>query len=197
MENVLNTSINGFELADAKDSGVSVIEFDKESAKPIVLSERTWTLKYASADPSGKAPELFAFPEPLLETTDLSYQRYVDADLQEVEASVALVEKYGTNRRAWYVGGLFAFAGVVIFVGGAIALRHLSSKSSLAVSAPQPVTTPFSLLSHLQGIAKKDELPSEKKTRLREDIAVLEHFYFAESNGRVEPDLVAIASRWR
>ena len=197
MENVLNASINGFELADAKDSGVSVIEFDKESAKPIVLSERTWTLKYASADPSGKTPELFAFPEPLLETTDLSYQRYVDADLQEVEASVALVEKYGTNRRAWYVGGLFAFAGVVIFVGGAIARRHLSSKSSLAVSTPQPVTTPFSLLSHLQGIARKDELPSEKKNRLREDIAVLEHFYFAESNGRVEPDLVAIASRWR
>ncbi len=196
-EDVLNTSVKGFELADVKDSGVSVIEFDKESAKPIVLSERTWTLKYASADPSGKAPESFAFPEPLLETTDLTYQRYVDADLQEVEASVALVEKYGTNRRAWYVGSLFAVAGIVILLGGAIALRRLSSRSSKTVSAPQPVTTPFSLLSHLQGIAREEELPSEKKTRLREDIAVLEHFYFAESNGRGEPDLVAIASRWR
>ena len=196
-DEVLNTSIKGFELADVKDSGVSVIEFDKESAKPIVLSERTWTLKYASADPSGKAPEVFAFPEPLLETTDLSYQRYVDADLQEVESSVALVEKYGTNRRAWYVGGLFAVAGAVILFGGAIALRRLSSRSSQTVSAPQSVTTPFSLLSHLQGIARKDELPAEKKNRLHEDIAVLEHFYFAESNGHGQPDLIAIASRWR
>ena len=104
VENLLEVKVEGFELSSNVDSGVSVVEFDKESTTPIVLSERTWTLKYSAADPAAPAPKSFAFPSPLVETKDLSYQRYVDADLQEVEAIVSLVADYGSNRRAWIVG---------------------------------------------------------------------------------------------
>jgi len=197
VKSLLDTSVKGFELSDVKDSGVSVIEFDKESTKPVVLSERTWTLKYSAKDPAAPAPESFSFPLPIVETTDLSYQRYVDADLLEVKSTVALVEKYGTNQRAWIVGSVLGLIGVVILVALLVLIRKIRLLSKATVVAPVQATTPISVLSHLQSVAAKETLAPDKKDRLREDIETLEKFYFAETNGHAKPDLVAIATRWR
>jgi hypothetical protein len=198
LDDLLDTKVEGYELASNVDSGVSVIEFDKESTTPIVLSERTWTLKYTAADPAAPAPKSFAFPSPLVETKDLSYQRYVDADLQEVEPTVALVADYGSNRRAWIMGSLFAVTGLILLVVSGVVLQRISSRDKVTnVVAEQP-TTPFTLLTRLQNFAADPSLSNDTQTRLHADIVALEKYYFAESaNGQPLPDLSAIANRWR
>lgn len=198
IENLLDVVVEGFELSNTVDSGVSVIEFDKDSTSPIVLSERTWTLKYSAADPAAPAPKSFAFPAPLVETIDLSYQRYVDADLQEVEPLVALDADYGSNRRAWMIGGLFAITGLFLLVATVVALRRSLSRSKVTNVAKEQPATPFALLTRLQNFAADSSLSSDTQTQLREDIAAIEKYYFANSsNGQPQPDLSAMASRWR
>ncbi|MDX1929006.1 MAG: hypothetical protein SFV81_20940 [Pirellulaceae bacterium] len=198
IDNLLDVKIEGFELSSNVDSGVSVIEFDKESTTPIVLSERTWTLKYSAADPAAPAPKSFVFPAPLVETKDLSYQRYVDADLQEVEPTVALVADYGSNRRAWIIGSIFAVTGLSLLIVSVVAVRRMSSRVKVTNTVAEQPTTPFTLLTRLQNFAADPSLSSDKQSRLREDIAAIEKYYFAESaNGQSRPDLSAMANRWR
>ncbi|MFO1062287.1 MAG: hypothetical protein U0892_00250 [Pirellulales bacterium] len=198
LEQVLDTKIEGFELAGVEDSGVSVVEFDKEATRPVMLSERTWTLKFQAADPSQPAPKSFTFPKVLVETSELNHQRYVDADLEDVEPTIALVSEYGSNRQAWTIGILSTLGGLVLLIAAFAAARGMQQSPVDDSAAKEEPLTPFSLLSRLQRFAQDASLPRDKAGKLREDIAALEQYYFSEASSRGNaPDLNAVAARWR
>ena len=74
----------------------------------------------------------------------------------------------------------------------------MSSRVKVTNTVAEQPTTPFTLLTRLQNFAADPSLSSDKQSRLREDIAAIEKYYFAESaNGQPRPDLSAMANRWR
>lgn len=196
LKTLFDTKQEGFELTDVEDSGVSVVEFDKEAVEPIILSERTFTLKYSPSDPGGITPTRFAFASPVVDVSEINFQRYVDADLEEVEAVVALVEEYGSPMRAWIIGGLCTLAGLTILIGAVVMLRRGAASRVIETPQAQIELTPFSLLSRLKATYADDSIPADRRNRLREDIVQVEQHYFAEANGNAKPDLLEIARRW-
>ena len=196
IETLLETDVDGFTLTSVEDSDVSVIEFDKESVEPAVLSERTWTLKYEAEDAGAPAPEEFTFPTPVADVREVKYQRYVDADLEDVEAKVALVSDYGSNRRAWMIAGLCGIAGIVLLTGVMLALRSGGGNQELVTEKTETAITPFGLLTQLRDVEQASSIPEDRRTQLRQDISAIESHYFADTNGKTAPDLTAIATRW-
>ncbi|XZE51544.1 hypothetical protein SH139x_003201 [Planctomycetaceae bacterium SH139] len=197
LESLVDTEQTEFELSEVEDSGVSVIEFDKEATLPVVLSERTWTLTYVAKDPTGPPAKNFAFPKPVVETKEVRYQRYVDADLEDVAASIALVEAYGTSSRASWIIALCGGAGLVILIGLILAIRSSSAVSGEEEVAEPLEITPFLVLGRLKSAYSDDSLPADQRNQLRDDIDRVERHYFAESNGTAVPNLQEIAQRWK
>lgn len=171
---------------EQEDSGVSVIEFDKSASEPVVLSERSCTLKYAAADPSVPTPQEFTFPEPLVELEEASYQRYVDADLEEVSTTVALVEEYGSHQRAWWLAALGILAGILAVSGLTFVFRRRSPEISSDIT-PELSLTPFGILNRLKFLEQSSPLSTEQKERLSSDILALEKHYFERPMVRFLP----------
>ncbi len=196
IDQIVQTTVPGFELVDVEDSDVSVIEFDKESVEPIVLSERTWTLKYSSADPAAPAPDRFTFPIPVAEIDEVTYQRYVDADLEDVESTVSLVQDYGSNKRAWTIIGLCVAAGLILLASLIVAIRSSRGRPAEVAEANAQAVTPFGLLTQLRNAEQHDSISEDRRSQLASDISAIESHYFAGKNGKAAPDLTTIADRW-
>ncbi len=188
---------SGFVLQDTEDSGVSVVEFDRESSDIAIVSERTWTLHYAAENATGPAPAQFSFPSPRDESYEVSYQRYVDADLEEVQSDVLLVSRYGTSTRAWLIGLLCGAAALVAIVGLAISLMQGRKTRPVVEEMREAPVTPFSVLARLKVSYAESGLPEDQRNRLRDDIQMIEKHYFAESTDSDSIDLESIAGRWR
>lgn len=197
LDRLLDTSVAGFALVEQEDSGVSVIEFDKESTLPVILSERTWTLTYAAADPAAPTPTDFTFPAALVETSELQHQRYVDADLEDVASTVSLVQGYGSNRRRYLAAGVGALAALSLAVAAAITVRRLRRSKAVAAVVSEPPLTPVALWSRLRALRQRGKLDDRHERQLDRDIAAIELHYFAGTDGQAEPDLPSIAARWQ
>ncbi|HCS51768.1 hypothetical protein [Rubinisphaera sp.] len=196
LSHLIETKVPAFKIESTEDSGVSVIEFDQEAEDPIIRSERTWTLHYTAANPSIPTPEKFAFPDPVVDLEKSSYQRYVDADLEETERIVVLNAEYGSNQYAWTIGILLSVAGLFILIGFASLARQRQSASSSQEAVAEEPLTPFTLLTRLRKYAQTVDLSPEQQAALQSDIAQVEEHYFANSQSKAKPDLQQLSAQW-
>lgn len=192
---ILDVASPGFEVAKTDDQGLSVAKFDPESEKTAVTSERTWLVTLGAKPGEAKPPETFAFAEPKVDA-EVTRQRYVDADLEEVGPSIALNETYGKPARAWVpwaVLGLVAVAGLALLVA---LTRNRRGQVATVERFPLPAEiTPFTVLGLLRDIQANNGLTEPGKRELAGQIQTLERHYFAQP-GVAEPDLRGIAERW-
>lgn len=196
LEQILDTNVQGFELNSIADTGVSVVELDKEQSRPTIISERTWTLEFQASNPNIPTPNEFSFPAPVFDDAKCTYQRYVDADLEEVAATFALTEEYGSNRQQLMLAGLLVGACLVVAVGVILLITRQRPEQSTATRSQERPLTPFAVLSRLKALDRDAQLPADSQQRLRTDIATLEQYYFSQSNGHSEPDLDRLMARW-
>jgi hypothetical protein len=192
---LLKLEYPGFTVGGTEDRGLSIGKFDEESVRPAVLSERSWVVTL-EADQGRIAPDTpFTFGASLLPTAEATFQRYHDADLENVGREVTLEAGYGSRQFPWpwVIAGVCG--GVVLIAGIATAVRRLRRpKTITAPNLPEPLT-PFTLIDWLNSLETTQGWDETKRRELRGAIAELEHHFFAESsNGQV--DLRGVAEKW-
>ena len=196
MDALVNLAPEGFTVDNVDDNGVSVVKFDEESDDPSVLSERLWNVTMVAAEGLTELPKSFEFASPIIDVEKSEMMRYVDADLESVEAKIDLEYEYGETVSPWptriAIGG-----GIVLLLGllGFLASR----KSSTAVAErrfnlPENVT-PFTVIGLLRDIERNNGLATPEKQKLSEQIHNLERHYFVDEDGG-EPNLKEIAESW-
>ena len=70
----------------------------------MIDSERTWLVSYRAAADQPKPPATFRFASAKVDGAEMTYQRYVDADLAKVGPEVSLEERYEQPPRLDLVG---------------------------------------------------------------------------------------------
>jgi hypothetical protein len=195
LETILDVKSAGFEVAKTDDQGVSVSRFDPDGERNAILSERTWLVTMQALEGQPTRPEVYHFPKPKVETAEVVYQRYVDADLAKVEPEIKLEEQYGKPSQAklWWAIGLI----VGSIVGLVLAWRFRPAKAEAAASRfaiPDPIT-PFTVLGLLRDIQSNNGLSDPKKQELAVSIQSLEADYFAGPASQPH-DLRKIAETW-
>ncbi len=195
LDEMLDMRVEGFEVTDVEDDGVSVSRYDPESSEPVVISERLCTVSLRGREDLEARPTTFLFPAARDENSEMTYQRYDDADLASVEREISLEKEYGGVRRPWLWG--LAIAAPLALVGftGYRALRTRRRRPVVA-RFPVPATiTPFSVLALLRNIQHNNGLASAAKEELSSSIDVLERHYFAGDEVPT-PNLRSLAETW-
>ena len=140
-------------------------------------------------------PKEFRFATPLLEETEVTYQRYVDADLLAVEPVISLEEEYGETSYAWIwiVGGaVIAVAGLGIFLSRNT--RSIRDERPTPFLIPEQITA-FTVLGLLKRIQQKNGFDETGRQELATSINRLERHYFVNAEDE-EPDLNELAEVW-
>jgi hypothetical protein len=195
LDEILALDHAGFQVEKVDDQGLSVSKFDPDSEATMIDSERTWLVSYRADADQSTPPARFRFASAKVDGAEMTYQRYVDADLAKVGPEVALEERYEQPKYAWLWwtgGGLLGLAFL------AVAIWTLRSRPEKAVTQryrmPELVT-PFSVLGLLREIHQNNGLPAPQLQELAGSIERVERHYFAESDG--EPlDLHQLAETW-
>jgi hypothetical protein len=186
----------GFVVAATDDQGSSVSQFDPEGEDSAILSERTWLMTLQAAEGLAELPEEFHFAAIRAPTSELLYQRFVDADLAAVEPVVSLEATYGEVERAWWPW----LVALALAAGGVFGWRQWTARGAGAAGVearyrvPEPAT-PFNVIGLLREIHVTNGLAPGEKQELEQEIARLERGYFA-SEAEPEEDLAAVAGRW-
>jgi hypothetical protein len=194
LDDILALDRAGFQVEKVDDQGLSVSKFDPDEAT-LIDSERTWLVSYRAAADQPKPPATFRFASAKVDGAEMTYQRYVDADLAKVGPEVSLEERYEQPRYAWLWwagGGLLGLA----FAGVAIWKIRSGPKRAVALRYRMPeIVTPFSVLGLLREIQDRNGLPEPQMQELSGSIERIERHYFAESNGE-SVDLHELAETW-
>jgi hypothetical protein len=196
LSEIVDLKPEGMEVASVEDQGVSVTRFDPESDETAVESERNWLVSLKATGGPEARPAAFRFAEPKVELAETTYQRYVDADLEEVPAEVALLGSYGEpSYKAWLPWAIGLPAAALLAL---LAWRALRPRRSAAVAdgflVPEPVT-PFTVLGLLREIGLRDGLSPDQRLELSGAISGLERHYFDRPSSP-DPDLRSIAETW-
>lgn len=197
LNHLLSFPTQGFELAETSGGELSVQQLDAEAQTAAAISERNWMLTFTAID-SAIQPEQFIFPRPLIEQSNVSYQRYEDADLVATTEITPLGALYAQKRRGlpWILA-----AGILLL--GAIILRTVFRKRASGPALTGQVTrytipdelTPFTVIGLLHRIRDEDCLGADIHPQLKQAIEKLERYYFEHSEGD-PPDLKALAEKW-
>lgn len=195
LENIVDLKPEEFEITDVESEGVAVSQFDKEGLENAVISERTWMVSMEAKPGLEKHPESFTFGLPKDEESEMTYQRFVDADLASVEPEIKLEQEYGTPQNAW-VMPVSILLGLIVLI---VVAYKMTSKPSVAVATtgfqlPENIT-PFTALGVLRDIQQNNGLSPEGKEELGSSISRLEQYYFDKPEGE-EPDLTQVLKRW-
>lgn len=189
------TAAKDFTVGEIDDRGVSISRFDPESSDPVVISERNCTVTLNGREDLAALPKEFTFPGPKVETDKVTYQRYNDADLDEVAQTVSLEKQYGDVSRPW-LWGLLAVPVVALAIVAAWAMNRGREKKAAKSRFQVPVQlTPFSVLALLRNIQANDGLSTDMHRELAGSIQSLERHYF-EDTAVPAPDLRAVAENW-
>ena len=196
LASILTVPPAGFEVAVVEDKGVAVSRFDPESPENAIDTERQWLVSLR-ANPKAESPvQAFQFPPSTQDGVEVTYQRYNDADLEEVQAEVPLVRAAVApkfNRLWWLAGGL-----VLGFTALMMAWRWFQSRPTTTVAVRFPVPeniTPFSVLGLLRSIEQKNGLSPAGKSELATTINRIERHYFLAPEAS-DLDLRGIAESW-
>ena len=198
LDEIMEISLDEFDVSEIDDQGVSVAQFDPEETTPTVQSERTWMVSLQAKPDLPAKPESFVFPEPTVETSESVFQRYVDADLATVEANVDLQEKYGETSYAWLI---YPIVGAVLvgllFLGLLVYLltRPKKEKKKSRFNLDGELS-PFAAISLLQEIHADSGLSDKKKDELALTIDRLESHFFGDSQESADPDLQGEVKKW-
>ena len=169
--------------------------FDAESPDNVIVSERGWMVTLAADEGLAKLPDQFAFAKAKVEGVEMTYQRYVDADLAQVKPVVNLEEHYGEPSRAWMI---WTAAGLLLGLIAIAAVWKLASRPKVQVAGPFAMpeeVTPFTVLGLLREIRVHPGLPDSKTAELDLSIQTLEQHYFSGQSAESQ-DLHAIATTW-
>ncbi len=196
LSRLLDLAPKGFEILETNDEGISISRFDPEADETVVVSERHLMVTMRGKDGLTKLPDEFQFGSSLPDNVEMTYQRYVDADLKAVEQVISLEEKYGDVSYAWiWMTSGFAAAVVLVVVIVLVRRPDQSRQSRIARFAVPDTVTPFTVLGLLKQIDYNDGLDMTQKQELAQSINRLEQYYFIDSNGD-EPELTDIAKKW-
>ncbi len=196
LDDILKPGSEGFSIAKTEDQGLSVARFDPDSDDTVITSERLWLVTFQGEENLEALPRSFHFAEVLDSDAETTYQRYVDADLAEVEPVVSLEQTYGETRNLWIWWALGGLAAVVVLSVLAVAISLAESRRKRPPgSACRRRITPFTVLGLLRDIEQNNGLSPVQKQELATSIQSLERHYFAEPSAQ-EPDLRAVAERW-
>ncbi len=195
LETLVDLDQNDFEVVEIDDQGLSVTQFEKDSSDPHIISERIWTVKM-SAKSADQTASVFTFPVANIKGTEVSYQRYDDADLIESQGTVELAGTYIQPQRNWlWAAPLIGLglAGVALLI--ARSARHRQPHQPTGRYQMPTEVTPFSVLGLLRHIESNNGLKPEQRGKLHFSIQQLERHYFDTPNP-TEPNLEQIAREW-
>ncbi|MHC5065611.1 MAG: hypothetical protein ACYTG5_16730 [Planctomycetota bacterium] len=192
---IMELGSEGFEIVEKDDRGLSVSRFDESSEDASILSERTWMVTMVAEEDLAERPEWFEFGSSKYEGTDMVYQRFVDADLLEVEARFRLEEVYGETGFPWMwvVLPLLLLGSVLGFGIYRRTHRPVVVDPSL-FQVPQRVT-PFTVLGLLKRIREHEAIGAQYGEELDRVIGELEKVYFDDEDAPA-PDLRRLAEEW-
>jgi len=198
LEDLVSLAPEGFEVVSTEDQGASVSKFDADSAAPLVITDRTWTVEMRARAELKELPESFTFAAPLLpaDEVELTYQRYVDADLASVGPTVSLDASYGEVSGP----GFWTWAlGLAIGVGAILGMRKLVSSLRAApeearFTVPDPLS-PFTVIGLLRQIESSNGLSPDSRSEILGEIEHIESHYFGDEDAQ-SPDLGDIARTW-
>ena len=88
LDEILALDHAGFQVEKVDDQGLSVSKFDPDSEATMIDSDRTWLVSYRAAADQPKPPATFRFASAKVDGAEMTYQRYVDADLAKVGPEV-------------------------------------------------------------------------------------------------------------
>jgi hypothetical protein len=188
---------NEFDVTSVDDNGITVSRFNAESNENVVTSERSWLVNLSAKRGMEKRPSRFEFASPLLETKEVVYQRYVDADLKTVSADVNLEEKYGKARLPWLIWtiGLAGIIGVILIVSLVVATVRRKRTVGAGNQLPDNMT-PFQAIVLLQNLLRDNKLDEPSRRELEQSIAELHASYFDNSDAVDSPNLRSITEKW-
>ena len=140
----------------------------------------------------------FSFAASVLppEEVEMTYQRYVDADLASVGPDVSLEARYGELDRpgfwTWALG-LAVAAGVIVGLRRLLAsLRQAPEQARYIV--PEDLSA-FTVIGLLRQIESSNGLSQDSRDELNGQITKIESHYFGDEEA-TSPDLGEIARSW-
>ena len=179
-------AVSGFTVKNIEDAGLSVGGLDASGEEVMPLCERTWMVELV---PRGQdVVREFRFPDATVDTAEVIYACYDDADIVDTGQVVELRMPTQAARQ-WLWLGLTALAGVVVLGAGstfALRLRRRtkSQQQHPQYQRPDPLT-PFTVLTVLKRLNgdKNAGLSVEQRAELSATIDNLQAHYFSH-----EPD---------
>ena len=196
LNEILDFKPKDFAIKATEDQGVAVSRFDPESEETQVVSERTWMVTLNAAEGLDELPDEFTFAEPTLDLKEAIYQRYNDADLSMVAATVSLEQKYGEKSYlGWIIGGsVVCLLGLGLLIAFVLSPKREEVQTSHRYALPKQIT-PFTVIGLLRDIESTNGLNDLNRKELVASISRLEQQYFDDS-ADAEADLHEIASNW-
>jgi len=182
----------GFRVAKRDDQGAAVMRFADDGER--VESERVWLLSL-EPEGEGRQPGNFRFAAPIRDGVTAVYQRYDDADLETVDAEVALRRRLVADAPwwAWLLLGL-AVVGYLLWFFFAPSGHATVEERDNVLRMPQHVT-PFTVLALLQAIAGRRDFGDAQRAELEGDIRRIEAAHFGRGDAS-DLDLEKIAQGW-
>jgi len=196
---LMRTNFTSLRVEEFTDQGVAVTQIDTEGDDIRPVSERNWLFKLRVED-SAPASLTFKFPEAAAGGAKMTFKRYADADLVEVQPSLALAGLSLRARPWWH----WAVLAVVILAIACAVVWWVSRHRPQVAPAESPYllpdpATPFGVIGMLRRMHGDASLGWKEtdRTELAQTIGRLEAYFFArERNGDPEPDLTGIGRRW-
>ena len=197
-EELLEFAPEQFDIAALDDQGLSVVELDAERDDGAAVCERNWMIELTAKQDLETRPSSFQFGTAKMETEELIFQRYQDADLASASQVISLEQRYGNPRNNWLWGMAIAALTVIVAVTALLILRKKTENDGSPQAAyriPDEIT-PFSIVTLLRRIHTDADLPDNDRHELGQSIAELERHFFNRGTETKEPDLRAIAESW-
>lgn len=193
-DEILELNTSEFDPIDEQDQGVSVSAFDPESNEIQMVTEREWLIELKARDDAGK-PKEFEFCTSKISDAELSFKRYQDADLVDVEPVVSLENDYGQASRAW----IYWLAGgvplVLILVGLVVVVSRMPTTEIIRKYSVPAEVTPLNVISLLKQIRGDEKLSIEQQRQLDTSIDEIEQHFFYTQTGNA-PDIKTLAHEW-
>ena len=198
LDQLLKPSLDNFLRTELSGGEISISKLDAESKKGSPISERNWILTFTKSENESAGPDLnFSFPEPIIETEEILFQRYDDADLVSSSQTIKLEQRYDKKNSKWFVWVLLIFFLLLTIVFKFRRKTSSSSKQTETVSdfyVPHEIT-PFSVLGLLRKIHNEKDFAQDIQNQLIESIASVEKVYFDKENQK-SLNLKDIAEEW-
>ena len=192
LDEVLDLGLPGFRVDKIDDQGSTISKFAEDQDS--VETERVWLMSLVPAD-GDTTPGRFVFGSPRSDEIAAVFQRYSDADLETVDAEVALsgLGDRGVPMWFWFAFGGALIAYLIWFFAVKPGGRGTASRSGL-LQMPASIT-PFTVLVLLREIHDTAPLDAEARDRLTAEIHRVEACHFGRDEDP-DLDLEALARHW-